>query len=126
MLDRKSLVFPDLATNNGRLTSWDKFELAANNSVSPATIGSALMGAAYGQAIDSPSGYGQGGSGYGKAWVSGIARGASDNLFGTFLIASVMHEDPRFYVKTGLDFKQAVKYSAVRLVITRSDSGNQS
>ncbi len=123
VLDRKSLVFPDMATNKGRLTSWDKFELAANNSVSLSTIGAALMGAAYGQAIDSPSGYGQGGSGYGKRFGSGMARSASDNLFGTFLIASVMHEDPRFYVKTGLNFKQAVKYSAVRLVITRSDSG---
>ena len=123
VLERKSLVFPDLATNKGQLNSWDKFKLAANNSVSPATVGSALIGAAYGQAIDSPSGYGQGGSGYGKRFGSGMARSASDNLFGTFLIASIMHEDPRFYVKTGLDFKQAVKYSAVRLVITRSDSG---
>jgi hypothetical protein len=123
LLDRKSLVFPDLATNKGRLNSWDKFKLAANNSISPATVGSALIGAAYGQAIDSPSGYGQGGSGYGKRFGSGMARSASDNLFGTFMIASIMHEDPRFYVKTGLNFKQAVKYSAVRLVITRSDSG---
>src|ERR1700752_4672026 len=33
LLERKSLVFPDLATNQGPLTSWQKFELAANNSV---------------------------------------------------------------------------------------------
>ena len=124
LLERKSLVFPDLATNKGRLTSLDKFQLAANNSVSLATIGSALIAGAYGQAIDSPSGYGQGASGYGKRFGSGMARSASDNLFGTFLIASILHEDPRFYVKTGLSFKQAVKYSAVRLVKTRSDSGN--
>lgn len=52
-----------------------------------------------------------------------MARTASDNLFGTFLIASLLHEDPRFYVKRELPFKQAVRYSAVRLVLTRSDSG---
>jgi hypothetical protein len=125
LLTRKSVVFPDLATDKGRLDSWDKFKLAANKSVSVATIGSALMGAAYGQAINSPSGYGQGGSGYGKRFGSGMARATSDQMFGTFLLASVLHEDPRFYVKPDLTFSQAVKYSAVRVVYTRSDSGNR-
>lgn len=125
LLTRKSVVFPDLATDKGRLDGWDKFKLAANNSVSVATIGSALMGAAYGQAINSPSGYGQGASGYGKRFGSGMARAASDHMFGTFLLASVLHEDPRFYVRPDLTFKQAVKYSAVRVVYTRSDSGNR-
>jgi hypothetical protein len=123
LLERKSLVFPDLATNKGPLNSWGKFKLAANNSVSLSAVGSALLAGAYDQAIDSPSGYGQGGSGYGKRFGSGMARTASDNLFGTFLIASLLHEDPRFYVEKDLTFKQAVKYSAVRLVKTRSDSG---
>lgn len=59
---RKSVVFPDLATDRGALNSWEKFRLAANNSVSVSTIGAALLGAAYGQAINRPSGYGQGGS----------------------------------------------------------------
>jgi hypothetical protein len=122
LLDRKSLVFPDLATNKGPLTSWGKFKLAANNSVSLSTVGATLISAAYGQAIDSPSGYGQGGSGYAKRFGSGMARSASDNLFGTFLIASMLHEDPRFYVKRNLTFKQAVKYSAARVVLTRNDS----
>ena len=125
LLERKSLVFPDLATNKGPLSSWGKFKLAANNSVSLATVGAALIGGAYGQAINSPSGYGQGGSGYGKRFGSGMARAASDNMFGTFAIASLLHEDPRFYVKKDLSFKQALKYSAARVVHTRSDSGKR-
>ena len=108
LLEQKSLVFPDLATNN---------------SISLATIGSSLIGGAYGQAIDSPSGYGQGGSGYAKRFGSDMARAASDNMFGTFLLASILHEDPRFYVRKNLTFKETVKYSAIRLVQTRSDSG---
>ena len=52
-----------------------------------------------------------------------MARAASNNMFGTFLIASIMHEDPRFFVKRGLSFRQSVKYAAVRLVKTRSDDG---
>ena len=125
LLSRKSVVFPDLATGKGPISSWEKFELAANNSVSVSTIGAVLLGSAYGQAINSPSGYGQGGSGYGKRFGSGMARAASDNLFGTFAIASLLHEDPRFYVEHGLSFKQALKYSAVRVVYTRSDSGER-
>jgi hypothetical protein len=123
LLERKSLVFPDLATDKEPFGSGEKFRLAVNNSVSLGTIGSTLVGAAYNQAIDSPEGYGQGGEGYAKRFGSGMARAASDNLFGTFLIASVMHEDPRFYVQKNLSFKQSVKYSAVRVAITRSDSG---
>ena len=122
LLERKSLVFPDLATNRGPLNTWGKFKLAANNSISLSAVGTSLIAGAYNQAIDSPSGYGQGGSGYAKRFGSGMARSASDNFFGTFLIASVLHEDPRFYVKRNLTFSQAVKYSAVRVVLTRDDS----
>ena len=125
LLERKSLVFPDLATGKQPFGSKDKLMLEVNNSVALSTVGAALLGAAYGQAIDSPEGYGQGGEGYAKRLGSGMARAASDNLFGTFLIASVLHEDPRFYVKKDLSFSAAVKYSAARVAITRSDSGKR-
>ena len=124
-LQRKSVFFPNLATNSGPLSVWQKFKLAANNSVSLSTAGASLLGAADGQAVNSPSGYGQGGEGYGKRFGANMARAASNNLFGTFLLASALHEDPRFYVKKGLSFKQSVKYAASRLVKTRSDSGEE-
>jgi hypothetical protein len=125
LLQRKSLVFPDLATGQGPLSPWQKFKLAANNSVSLATIGSDLLGAAYGQAINSPSGYGQGGDGYGKRVGAELARSTSSNFFGTFMLASMLHEDPRFYVKKNLSFMQSVKYAAVNVFVTRSDSGER-
>ncbi len=125
LLERKSLVFPDLATNKQPFGTFEKFKLAVNNSVSLSTIGASLVSAAYGQAIDSPEGYGQGAEGYGKRFGSGMARDASGNLFGTFAIASILHEDPRFYVRKNLSFAQSVKYSAVRLAITRGDSGKR-
>ena len=125
LLQRKSLVFPDLATNTQPFGTWEKFKLAANNSVALSTVGAALLGAAHGQAINSPSGYGQGAEGYGKRVGANMARAASNNLFGTFLLASALHEDPRFYVKKSLSFKQSVKYAASRLVMTRSDSGEE-
>ena len=125
LLQKKSLVFPDLATNQGPLSSWQKFKLASNNSVALSTVGAALIGSAYGQAINSPSGYHQGAEGYAKRFGADMARAASDNLFGNFLLASAFHQDPRFYVKKNLSFKQSVKYSALRVVFTRTDSGEK-
>jgi hypothetical protein len=125
LLQQKSLVFPDLATNGGQLSAWQKFELAANNSVALSTIGAAAISAAYGQAINSPSGYHQGAEGYGKRFGADMARATSDNMFGTFLLASALHQDPRFYVKKNLAFKQSLEYAAVRVFITRSDSGER-
>jgi hypothetical protein len=125
LLQRKSLVFPNLATDEGPLSPRQKFKLAANNSISLATITSDLLGAAYGQAINSPSGYGQGGEGFGKRVGAELARSTSSNLFGTFMLASMLHEDPRFYVKKNLSFMQSVKYAAVNVFVTRSDSGKQ-
>jgi len=124
-LQRKSVFFPNLATNSGPLSPWQKFKLAANNSVSLATIAAAVTGSAFGQAINSPAGYGQGAEGYGKRLAADMARSASANLFGTFLIATAFHEDPRFYVKKHYSFRQSVKYAAVRIVVTRSDSGKR-
>jgi hypothetical protein len=125
VLQQKSRVFPDLATNVEPFGAWQKFKLAANNSVSLSTVGQALIAAGFSQAINSASGYGQGADGYAKRFGADMARSASDNVFGTFLIASVMHEDPRFYVKKGLSLKETLKYAGQRLVYTRSDSGDR-
>ena len=54
-----------------------------------------------------------------------MARATSGNIFGTFVLASALHQAPRFYVRKNLSFKQSVKYSAERLVITQSDSGEK-
>lgn len=123
LLERKSLVFPDLATNQRRLTSAQKFQLEANNSVAFSTIVSAAGAAGYGQAVNTPSGYGQGAQGYWKRVGAEMARNASDNMFGGFVLASALHQDPRFFVEEHLSFRQSVEYSAQRIVFTRSDSG---
>jgi hypothetical protein len=110
-LQKKSAVFPDLATARGPLSNWDKCKLAANNSVALSTIGGALLGSAFGQARTSPGGYGQELGGYGKRLGADMARAASYQVFGTCLLASTTHEDPRFYVKKQLDFRGSLKYA---------------
>jgi hypothetical protein len=123
-LQKKSVIFPDLATKKPQLTGWEKCQLAANTSVSLPVFGAALLGAGIGQARNQPAGYGQGWEGYGKRLGAGMARSASYNLFGPCLIATATHEDPRFFVKK-LGFKDTLKYAAIRLVYTRTDTGER-
>jgi hypothetical protein len=125
LLQRKSLVFPDLATSQGRLDDWQKFKLAANNSVALSTIGAALIGSLYGQAVNRPSGYHQGMDGYAKRFGADMARSASSNLFGNFMLASALHQDPRFFVKRNLSLRQSVHYAALRVLYTTSDAGEK-
>jgi hypothetical protein len=125
VLEKKSFVFPDIATNTARMSGGEKFKLAAHNSVAIATFTTALLAGAYDQAINSPAGFGQGAEGYGKRFGSIMARAATANMAGNFLVATMLHEDPRFFVERGLSFKQSVKYSARRVVVSQSDSGEK-
>ncbi len=125
LLQKKSVVFPDIAYSNERLSAWQKFELAVDNSASVNTIGSALIGSAIGQADDAPTGFGQGWNGYGKRFGSDLARSASSEFFGTFLLASALHEDPRFYAEIHPSFFHAAKYSVEHVFVMQADDGHQ-
>lgn len=122
-LTNRSLFFPDIATSPGALTAGQKFKLFLNESVSPASFLISATSAGFGQWRDSPSHYGQGAEGYGKRFGASMARGASESAFGTFAAASILHQDPRFFPQVHPSFWGSVKYSAKRIVVTRSDSG---
>jgi hypothetical protein len=123
LLQEKSIVFPDIALNTERLSSGQKFQLFVDNSISVHTITYSMLGAGIGQAEDSPTGFGQGWDGYAKRFGSSMGRQASSEFFGTFVLASALHEDPRFYAEINPTFFHAVKYSAQRVFITRNDDG---
>src|ERR1700716_68612 len=98
VLGRRSIFFPNIATSRGPLSTKQKFELFADESVAPSRFLSSAAGAGIGQAQNSLAGYGQGGGGYGKRFRSPMATAASTNFSGTFVIASVSHRDPRYFV----------------------------
>ena len=123
-MTKRSLFFPDIAASPYPLSTGGKFELFANQSISPETILISAFSAGFEQWRNSPPGYGQGAEGYGKRFGSSMATNASSNFFGTFLAASVLRQDPRFFPQSHPTFWGSVKYSARRLVVTRSDSGN--
>jgi hypothetical protein len=122
-LQQKSLFFPNIATDTGPLDPGGKFKLFVDNSISLSTLSFSALTAAVSQAADSPTGYLQGWDAYGKRFGSEMGREASSEFFGTFMIASALHEDPRFYPEVNPSFGHAVKYSLQRVFVTRNDDG---
>jgi hypothetical protein len=123
ILGRRSIFFPDLATSPKPLTSKQKFELSADESIAPSRLVSSALGAALGQAADTLPGYGQGMSGYGRRFGSSMASAASDHFFETFLLASLLHRDPRYFVALRGGAGYRIKYALSRTVVTRTDDG---
>jgi hypothetical protein len=123
MLEKKSIVFPDIAAGSARLSAGQKFKLFVDNSISLHSLALASLSSGLRQATDSPHGYGQGGDGYANRFGSSMAREASSNFFGTFLLASALHQDPRFFPERNPKFGGSMKYSAQRLFVTRDDEG---
>lgn len=118
-----SFVFPDIATSEGPMTPGEKFRLFVNQSISPPFIILPLFTSAYNQAINSPKEYGQGWNAYGNRYGESIARASSNSFFSTFLLASAFREDPRFFPQNRPSVWGSIKYSAQRLIVTRTNSG---
>jgi hypothetical protein len=123
LLQKKSIVFPDIAANQERLSAGQKFQLFVDNSASVHTLSWSILGSALGQADNSPTGFGQGWDAYAKRFGASMARGASNEFFGTFVISSVLHLDPRFYAEVNPTLSHAAKYSVQRVFIIRNDEG---
>lgn len=123
LLEKKSIVFPDIAASEKALTPGQKFELFVDNSVSVHIVAWSLTGSAFAQAADSPTGFQQGWAGYGERFGASMARYSSGQFFGTFILSSALHEDPRFFPEYNLTFKQSIKYSFRCLFISRNDKG---
>ena len=92
-------MFPNFPVNNMRLTPHQKFLLAANNRVRGTTVIGTAAGAGISQARDTKTGYAQRAEGYLKRWGAGMAFAATSNMVGTFAIAPVLHEGPRYFVE---------------------------
>jgi hypothetical protein len=123
LIAKRSYVFPEIAYTPGALTPTQKFELFLSQSASPEQLFSSLAGAAIGQARDSLPGYGQGWAGYGDRFGSSLASGASTHLFGTYLLPTILHDDPRYFVKLHGTWKERVGHALARTVVIRTDEG---
>ncbi|HWY07127.1 MAG TPA: hypothetical protein VNY24_09710 [Candidatus Acidoferrales bacterium] len=119
----RSIVFPDIATNPRPLSPAGKFKIFVNQAISPAYVLGSGVSAAVNQANNSPGSTGQGWDAYGTRVGYSMGRASSTSFFGTFVFASILRQDPRFFPESHPGFIHAIKYSAVRIVVTRNDKG---
>lgn len=105
----------------------DKWMLFVKETVDPYTIVSAALGAGFSQLDNDTPKYGNGIGPYGQRFGAAMADLTTQNFFSDAVLASVFHEDPRYYRKgPGTPVLKRVIYSMSRIVITRRDDGTPS
>lgn len=108
-----------------RQTIHDKLLGSVRDSISPFSLAGELISAGYSQGIDSSPNYGRDVTAFGQRVGASVARGTSQNLFSEGVLASVLHEDPRYYqLGSKQNFFKRVIYAGTRPVIGRTDGGH--
>jgi hypothetical protein len=113
-------------TNVCPLTAKEKLGVWAQRSYSPANLLWAGLDAAAWQATDdNPRGFGQGWGAYGARYGASLATTESTAFFSSFLLPSILKEDPRYFRKGSGGFGSRFVYSISRVLVTRTDAGRQ-
>lgn len=107
------------------LTTKEKLELALRKTYGPGSLAIAALGAGFSQAVDSSleDGYGQGVDGFARRWGARIAFKGARELVGTFAVASLLGQDPRYYPSRRKGRWRRVAYALSRVFVARSDEG---
>lgn len=104
------------------LTVRDKFNYRIVGSFSLRGVLGNLVGAVIGQAMNTPSEWGQGWGAYAERYASGLGGTLSRQAF-AFTLESVLHEDPRYFPSEEKTKGARVKHVVKSVIITRTDSG---
>jgi hypothetical protein len=122
LLARRSVFFPDLAADKNALTHLQKLELATDNSIAPSMVLGDVISGGIDQATNSLKGYGQEYGGFGKRLGSALATSTTNQYFETFLLPTVLHEDPRYFALLHGTAANRVWYAITRIVVTQTDA----
>lgn len=121
------LTVQELSQNARALTPKQKFALVARQTYDPVTILAAAAGAGLSQAENGNPKYGVGGAAYAERFGAAMADLSSQSFFSGAVLASVLHEDPRYFRKgPSYGFWNRVGYAITRFVVTRTDAGGRS
>ena len=101
-----------------------KWRFFVKETANPLTVAAGAFNGGISQAMNSDPRYGQGGRAYAQRAGASFADIATQNFFGDFLMASTLHEDPRYF-RRGPEhgFWERVGYAISRAAVIRRDSG---
>jgi hypothetical protein len=131
--DRIFGVIPNFQTVSEPSTPYvplrvrDKWRLFLKESVDPFSFFSAAAGAGISQWHNGDPKYGVGSEAYLQRFGAAQADSTTQNFFQDAVLASLFHEDPRYFRKgPGSTVLHRIGYSLSRAVIIRRDSGKDS
>ncbi len=114
----------DQPENQGPLTTKEKYTIAWHQFADVSAHVGNLLQASISQATNSIPHYGQGWGAFGERFLAQ----EGDQFTGAFLIygvlPQVLHQDPRYFRKGKGSAWSRIVYSASRVVVARTDSGN--
>ena len=109
-----------------RLTVHDKVILGVRENLSAFAAAGWLISAGYEQATNGSPNYGQTGKGFAQRLGAAAARSSSENIFQDSVLASVLHEDPRYYkLGSGHNLITRLFYAGTRPIIGKTDGGRR-
>ena len=105
----------------------EHWHLFMHETFSPLTAAGTVFNAAFSQVTNSDPRYGTNAIAFGQRVGASAADIVSQNFFGDFLVASALHEDPR-YIRRGerYGFWDRFRYAISRAFVIRTDSGRSS
>jgi hypothetical protein len=108
------------------LTAKDKFVLFAKETIDPFTVLAAAGGAGLSQIDNDAPKYGRGSGPFAERFGAAAADITTQNFFSDAVMASLLHEDPRYF-RRGPEFSgwYRVWYALTRVVVTRTDKGTE-
>lgn len=105
------------------LTPKDKAWLAARNLVDPFNVITIGGEAGISVASDSHSPYGPGMPGYGRYVGMSFSEDMTGEFFGTFLIPSLVHQDPHYHRMEGASIPRRAAHTVFQVFWTQGDNG---
>jgi hypothetical protein len=107
----------------GRLSSMDKLRIAASNVVDPFNLITIGVSAGINIGSNPDTAYGPGMKGWAKNSGTLLTEDMTGAFFGTFLVPSIMRQDPRYYRMPHASIPRRIANAIVQPVWSRSDSG---
>jgi hypothetical protein len=105
------------------MTPRQKGYLAVRNFTDPFNLATVAATSGFSVAIDPHSAYGPGWPGFAKSAGVSLLQDASGEFFGTWLIPSIVHEDPRYHRMPDASVPRRLLHAISRPVIAQSDLG---
>jgi hypothetical protein len=102
-----------------------KFRLAVANVSDPFAIVTTALDSEFGAATDGHTKLRTGMAGFGQRFGASMAGQATSEMFSTFLISSIFHQDPHYHRDPAAPTHTRIGKALAYVFVTRSDSGKR-